>query len=274
LAGRICTFLTHERGDPLTFGLIADRREADPDSRDAMLRDMAVGAAQNPGACAYGKIVLIEPQGICTFQATTGGDVVPAFCGNSTAAALSLLGDGCEKSARVYGTAPMPYDITASVTGEEVMQCWTVPPTSTEERVWRGLPVLLTSILNDYAIVIGRLPLDVSAGMAREELLGAGTAGKLAVVRESESGTIVEFYNTNGRHGAVPQTGAATISLAIRSKPWLGDHFSNGRVTYLTANGRRTTDLPVVSETRCGRLAIALPTISVRLDPMKVQLVA
>jgi len=194
--------------------------------------------------------------------------------GNSTAAALSFLGIASAVETRIHGRATIPYQISARAVGDKVTQRWIVPSVASEARNWRGMRVLLLPTLNDYAIVLGRLPLDVSAQMARDELLGSAEAGKLAVVCETPSGPVVEFYNGNGRHGAVPQTGAATISLAIRSNPCLGHYFPNGRLTYLTKKGRRKAQLPAVSDTKCGRLAVEMPPISVRLDPVEVELVA
>jgi len=275
VTGIVCTFLTHQNGRPLTSGVVADLRTVGgTESNDASARELVVFANRHPGACAYGKVVLLRQEGIFTYQATASGDAVPVFCGNSTAAALSFLGIASAVETRIHGRATIPYQISARAVGDKVTQRWIVPSVASEARNWRGMRVLLLPTLNDYAIVLGRLPLDVSAQMARDELLGSAEAGKLAVVCETPSGPVVEFYNGNGRHGAVPQTGAATISLAIRSNPCLGHYFPNGRLTYLTKKGRRKAQLPAVSDTKCGRLAVEMPPISVRLDPVEVELVA
>jgi hypothetical protein len=266
----ICTFLTRKAGKPLTFGLLIDQRGG-PDHPPEGLRTLALMANRHPGACAYGKIVLLRDSGLYTFQAMANGDTLPAWCGNSTAAALCRLGDDGAVRTRVYGESARACTVSAQVRAEEVSQRWIVPADPPTERRWRGRRVLCLGTLNSYAIVQGGLPAGVSPETARRELTGAG---KLAVIGGVEDKAVVRFYNANGRHGAVPQTGAASIALAMRHSAWLRDCFPGGRLTYLNGEGTKTAELPPVSQVSEGSVAIEMPTTEVVLSPLAMELVA
>ena len=110
--------------------------------------------------------------------------------------------------------------------------------------------------------------------MARRELLGTALGGKLAILDHRAGMPIVEFYNSNGRHGAVPQTGLATIALAARSTGELNAWFADGNLVYRSGGHVLKTRLPEVSDTPCGRLSIAIPRISVSLDRPAMDMVA
>jgi hypothetical protein len=230
-------------------------------------------ASRDVGACAYGKIVVIEDHGIRTYQASAGGEAVPVFCGNSTAAALACLGDGDIRTS-VHGPTAAPYAVAARIDGDTVAQSWTIPPWRVEQRSWRGCVVLLLACLNRYAIVLGRLPDGEDPEAARRELLGATPAGKLAVIVAGEAEPIVEFYNSNGRHGGAPLTGVLTLALAAHSLPWLSRHFPDGWLAYGDAEARRRIRLPRVAPGACGRAAIDMPQISVRFAPLLAELAA
>jgi hypothetical protein len=109
---------------------------------------------------------------------------------------------------------------------------------------------------------------------ARRELLGPSDSGKLAVISPGPDGTIVRFYNSNGRHGAVPQTGIASIALAARSLGWLGECFADGHIRYFNADGIRSEPLPLVAEQRSGLMSITLAGIEVTLSPLDGRLAA
>lgn len=273
MTGIVSTFLTHDGGRPLTSGLIADRRHEHVDPRIMDLRDLALLAGRNADACAFGKVVVVGRHGISTFQATPDGGTAPVFCGNSTAAAIGCLG-GVKHRTMVYGVADCPYEVSARIDGGAISQTWMVPAASPEERVWRGSRVVFLPALNDYALVFGELPAGVTPEAARRELLGADPACKLAIVSGSGSGAVVEFHNSNGRHGGVPQTGLATIALATRSVPWLEDYFADGFITYPSQAGQRRARLPDTSAAAGGRIAVEMPTVSVQLDPIAMERVA
>lgn len=273
MTGIVSTFLTHDGGRPLTFGVIADRRHEHVDPRTMDLRDMALLAGRNADACAYGKVVVIGRRGIFTFQATPDGGTAPVFCGNSTAAAIGCVGGGAQRT-KVHGVANSPYEVSARIDGGAIAQTWMVPAAAPEERVWRGCRVVFLPALNDYALVFGDLPAGVSPEAARRELLGADPACKLAIVGGSGPDAVVEFHNSNGRHGGAPQTGLATIALATRSVPWLEGFFATGVVTYPSQTGPRQARLPVTSPAAGGRIAVEMPTVSVDLVPLAMERVA
>jgi hypothetical protein len=253
----------------LTAGVLADLQHHNFDLQTADLPALAKAAVGIPGACAYGKIVVLAKDGIFTFQATTAGDTVPAFCGNSTAAAVSYLGGKAPIRATVHGTAS--YEVSARTRFGVVAQEWLVPAQAVAQRTWRGRQVLLLPTLNDYALVLGELPQGVCPEAVRRELLGA--AGKLAVIGTGRN-PIVEFYNSNGKHGGAPQTGLASIALAARALPWLNASFPDGQLTYLTEDGPRRAPLTAVSESACGRISITMPAVSVSLNPPAMKMVA
>lgn len=237
------------------------------------LRDLALLAGRNADACAYGKVVVLGRQGIFTFQATPDGGTAPVFCGNSTAAAIGCLGGGKQR-ATVYGVADMPYEVAARIEGGAINQTWMVPATSPEEQTWRGCRVVFLPALNDYALVFGDLPSGIEPEAARCELLGADPACKLAIVSGSGADAVVEFHNSNGRHGGAPQTGLATIALATRSVPWLENFFPGGIVTYRSQAGTRRAALPATSPTAAGRMSVEMPTVAVDLTPLAMERVA
>ena len=273
MTGILSTFLTHDRGRPLTFGIIADRRRERFDPRTMDLRDLALLAGQNADACAYGKVVVISRQGIFTFQATPDGGTAPVFCGNSTAAAIGCLGSGMQR-ASVYGVADTPYEITARIDGCAINQTWIVPAASPQESTWRGCRVVFLPALNDYALVCGDLPAGIDPEAARCELLGADPACKLAIISGVGPDAIVEFHNSNGRHGGAPQTGLATIALAMRTVPWLENYFTDGFVTYPSQAGRRRARLPVTLPAAAGTISVEMPTVAVELVPLAMERVA
>lgn len=273
MTGIVSTFLTHDGGRPLTFGVIADRRHEHVDPGAMDLHDLALLAGRNADACAYGKVVVIGRHGISTFQATPDGGTAPVFCGNSTAAAIGCLRGGRHRT-MVHGVADSPYEVSARIDGGAIAQTWMVPAATPRERIWHGCRVLFLPALNDYALVFGDLPTGTSPEAARRALLGADPACKLAIVTGSGPDAVVEFHNSNGRHGGAPQTGLATIALAARSVPWLETFFAGGFVTYPSLAGPRRARLPATSPAAGGRIAVEMPTVSVDLVPVAMERVA
>ena len=257
----------------MTYGIVADRRDAVADMTAQEFRDLALGANRDASACAYGKVAIIGPGGISTFQTNVKGDVSPVFCGNSTAAAIGRLGVAGDMVTKVHGVALEPYEVAAHADGDRVTQTWMVPPAPVEERSWRGRTVLLIRALNDYAILLGPLPSGISPEAARRELLGPDHASKLAVIDAAAEIPVVAFYNSNGKHGGAPQTGVATIALAARSVPWLDRLFADGSLTYSMQDGARTCPLPAMSAAG-DRLAVVMPCVAVSLIPLALERVA
>lgn len=271
MADSVCKFLTRRKGKPLTFGIVIDQRGGE-DHSAAGLRGLALMANRHPGSCAYGKVVLLRDRAIHSFQALANGDLLPAFCGNSTAAAIACLGVEGAVRTRVVGNGS-ECEVEAQVVGDEVIQTWMVRAERPRERRWRGRRVLTLSTLNDYAIVEGALPVGTTATTARRELLG-NAMGKLAILAQGPGGQpTVEFYNSNGRHGAVPQTGAATIALACRYSPWLRAHFPDNRLTYISAGRSVSAALPFVIESG-PRISIALPATEISITALAMDMVA
>lgn len=273
MADIVCSFLTHRKGAPLTYGIVVDERGCGG-ARSASFRDLAVLANQHPGACAYGKIVILRNDGIFSFQAKSTGEVVAAFCGNSTAAAIGTMGGEGHIRTRVHGAAPQPYDVSAWIEGDSVTQEWIVPAHAVETHTWRGRAISCLATLNEYAIVAGPLPRNLAPEAARHELLGPAQSGKLAVIGGTADCPIVEFHNANGKHGALPQTGLATIALAARAVPWLRDRLPHGELRYPTKEGFGTARLPTLRSAANGGIAIEMPRISVDVKQLALELVA
>lgn len=265
------TFLTYSNGRPRTYGVLVDQRQGSVTFSKWDLRAFANAADRHPGACAFGKLVVLTDDGIVTFQSHPGRDPSRAFCGNSTAAGLSYLDPDRQIRTKVHGVGRRSYDIHARIEGDTVAQNWIVPPEPAQVRCWRGCRVLFLPTLNQYAIFLDPLPEGIGAGGVLRKLQASALATKLAVVAGTADAPIVEFHNSNGRHGAAPQTGVATLALASRSSPWLKARFPNGRFAYATADGPRVAVLPAVSDTACGRLSIEMPEVSVSFDPIAIE---
>ena len=271
LAGHVRTFLTHSEGRPRTWGVLIDRRGARNRISRWQLRALAELANNHPGACAYGKIVLVRTDGISTFQTRPGRDPSRTFCGNSAAAGLSCLATEGSISTRIHGTGRRSYDVNGRIVGAAIAQQWLVPSEGAQLRNWRGCRALFLTTLNHYAILLDPLPPAMGPADALRELGASALANKLAIVSDIEGIPFVEFHNANGRHGAAPQTGIATLALAARTSPWFGARFPDGRFLHATTDGPQTSNLPSVVEAACGRLAIDMPSVSVRLDHALVE---
>lgn len=268
LGAKTFQFLTHDENNPLTFGLVIDRRDAATVVPADGLAEFVEMARAFPAACAYGKIAVVAPDGIHTFQAGARGQTIPVFCGNSTAAALVSMQQDGEIVSAVHGLAKAPYKVCASTFGGTATQSWTLPDCAIEEREWQARRVLVVRALNDYALVVGDLPSGIEPDDARREILGTALGGKLALIANRDGPPTVEFHNANGRHGAVPQTGLATIALAARHLPWLGEMFASGELVYQTRRGTRTAMLPAIVQSSCGGLQFEMPTIAVKLKAL------
>lgn len=250
------SFTTYIGERPHTCGVVVDRRQ---DARELSFSDVAklAGVAHRPDAIAFGKIALVHRDSIAVTQTNLAGATAPVFCGNATAAALSLLReDGtCRSTVSANGNR---YEVRARIAARRVTQSWLVPQPRVVERSWRERRVLLVDTLNPYALIIGTLPEGVDPEAARHELLGDGLAAKLAVI----SRHTIAFYNTNGRHGAAPQTGIASMALAARAVPWFAEQLLG------------MPSLPPITEMKDGRLAVALPSVTVELSALTLPVAA
>lgn len=274
LGNSIYRFLTQDEGRPRTYGLVVDRRQQDVGEATLDLRDLAALANDHPGVCAFGKIALLADEGIHTFQINRHGEHGVVFCGNSTAAALACLNGNGELRTALFGMADAPYEVAAQSAGGAIAQTWTLPASRIEERDWRGRRTLALHALNHYVLILGDLPAGICPEAARQELLGPSVGGKLAVISDDEDAATVHFYNSNGRHGAVPQTGIASVALAAREIGWLAQRFADGFLTYIADGEPRRAALPPIVDAEDGRLRLRMPDIEVVLSPLVRDLAA
>ena len=274
MGNSIYRFLTQYDGRPRTYGVVVDRRRQDGGQPALDLDDLATLANDHPGVCAFGKIAVLTDEGIHTFQVGRQGENSGVFCGNSTAAALAcLIGDG-EMRTALFGMADAPYEVSAQMIDGTIAQTWTLPACPIDERDWRGRRAVALRALNNYVMVLGDLPPGICPEAARHELLGPGVGGKLAVITDEAEAATVHFYNSNGRHGAVPQTGIASIALAAREIGWLGERFADGFLTYIADGEAHRAALPSITNGEDGRLHLRMPEIEVLLSPLARELAA
>lgn len=273
--GQLCfQFRTHLEGFLLTAGIVLDRRG----SRDVIprngLADIAALANANSDACAYGKIAVIADDGLHAFQVMPDGRLSPAFCGNSTAAAIACMDIPSDLLTRVHGPASNAYSVSARLQRQTVSQTWFLPQPVIEEIDWHGSTVLLIRALNDYAIVMGRLPQSTCPEQARTQLLGEAGCGKLAVIEDGANTPFVSFFNTNGQHGAAPQTGLASIALAAMSVDWFDRVVPDRRVAFRTRVGLRAVDLPGLRRAEPGIHELEIGPIAVDITPFQAVIAA
>jgi len=267
-------FVTHVGGFPLTTGIVADRRGGMDILPDAGLADLADLANADTQACAYGKIAAIADDGIQAFQVMPDGRLSPAFCGNSTAAAIACIDLSSDLITRVPGPGSNAYSISATMRDGAVGQTWFLPQPVVEEIDWQGRRVVLVRALNDYAIVMDRLPEGVCPDEARTQLLGQAGCGKLAIVESAAEAPLVRFFNSNGQHGAAPQTGLASIALAAMAVDWFGQAFLGRRISFMTKAGLRTVDLPGLRKAGHGTQEVEFAPIAVDLTPFAGEVAA
>jgi hypothetical protein len=252
-----CVFATYRNGMLCTGGVIVDCREAARDPSQAEFAALA-RAAHRPDAAAFGKIAVVRSNEIAVYEGARGTS--PTFCGNATAAALRYLnGDG--EARALVRCGDRSCDVAAYIHGRSVAHSWFLPETVIEQHDWRGRRTIKLTALNRYAIVIGSLP--TRAEEARAELVGVTPDSKLAVVDPTHATPFAEFHNSNGRHGAAPHTGLATIALAALSLPWFAALFPEGRLQYRTRNGVVIDELPALSPMPDRRLVVPMPAMAV-----------
>jgi hypothetical protein len=267
-------FMTHCDGLVLTTGIVVDRRGCRVDLPGGDLPDLADLANSQSQACAYGKIAIITDDGIHAFQVMPDGRLSPAFCGNSTAAAIRCMAPSGDLLTRVHGPSSNSYAVTAKSAQGSISQTWHLPKPVVEEIAWHQRKVLVVRALNDYAIVIGGLPQGIAPEQARTQLLGEAGCGKLAVVETGADLPLASFFNTNGRHGAAPQTGLASLSIAAMSVGWFGGMLPDRRISYMTRIGLRSVFLPGLSESGCGNHELEIGPIDVDVTGFEAEIAA
>lgn len=254
----IYRFLTHSNGRGLTSGVILDRRDRDPVHSPDELCGLVRLSNEQPAACAHGKIVVLLQNGVHTYQSMPDGRVLPAFCGNSTAAALRLMGS--QTALAVHGPASQQRLVDATLSRNTVLQSWISPAPAIETRRWRGRNVLIVRVFNDYAILSGKLPSDVDAATALHEIFGPFGCPKLVVLEPGPS-PLGAFYNTNGRHGGAPQTGLASLAVLARFNTWVKGLVANGTIAIEREGRRETILLPDVARHSSGGLRVRMPIV-------------
>ena len=159
------SFTTYVGERPHTGGIVIDRRNADGDL-SALDFTAFARAAHRPDAIAFGKIAVVRRDGISVVQTNLLGATAQAFCGNATAAALSILcKDGTCRS--TVSAGDKSYEVRARVSAGNVAQTWLVPRARVVERRWRERRVLLIDVLNPYALIFGTLPDGIDSETAR-----------------------------------------------------------------------------------------------------------
>ena len=254
-------FQTYMGGTPRTCGVILKANKTNF-SIHGDLHWAKRWAHHNNRAAASGKIVLHGLNNhLRVFQSHHRGPVKPVWCGNATAAAALYSG---ASHFTVHGPNEKSYEIEAGTSGLTVAQYWIVDETDTKSIRWREMRVGLVDTLNKYAIIEGPLG-DIEPEEARRELVGEDPDAKLAVVSPGSDGVEVSFYNAGGLHGAAPQTGLASLTIAA-ARSWLGELIPDLRVVYYTQNKRICEKLPSIDSAGHKLLRIGMPAVQVELN--------
>lgn len=210
-----------------------------------------------------------SPEGqtrIACFQ-VKARSAAPIFCGNATAAALSLLANKSGESRIRAKVISADASIEATATFEEnedgvlVHHEWEVGLTpSLFEDVLFDRPAIHLDWLNDYWIVLGPISgpeHDLVAAIGA----GASLNSRVAIVDASEDVPQVRFYNPNGLHGAAPHTGLLALALACEAVSWLKDGLSARQIS--TPSSYEW--VPIAVHTEDG-VKFGLPDVRVRLN--------
>ncbi len=187
-------------------------------------------------AAARGKVFFLADYGntaspcfgFSGFQ-TAGRRAEAAFCGNSMAAAAALVADRTQSGNACLdvrtGGAPFRNTVAmdcldAHARRWRVRQQWRVMlDAAAQPDEFLGHRALHATFLNDYLIVEGAVAGDAVAA-ARQWAGMRSLRGKVVFV---EPGALprATFVNSNGVHGAAPQTGLATLAVLSACVPWL-----------------------------------------------------
>lgn len=265
-------FLTCVDGRPRTYGCSIIRqthRACDLEGLDlGRLTEVAVGPAD---AAARGKLAILGRDDASVFQTAPGATPELVWCGHATSPLALLLAHRTGRNTgfiELIGPGRRMARVSFSTAGRTVSQAWTLPAPSYVESRWCDRAVLHMNALNSYAVVLGPLPEGVTPEAARRQLVGSELGAKLAVItKRPNEPAHVHFYNAGGAHGALPMTGAGTISILTRLSSSLADFIPQGMITYQTKSGPVTTPLPNIRIEADGLVTISMPTVEVRLSP-------
>lgn len=258
----VLLFQTRVAGQARTCGVVAREELIHRPVTFQEIANLRHRAHHNLSASARGKVALLRADGLHTFQTDLDGKVASVWCGNATAAGAVVLG---APTLTVHGPDGRRCEVEVAVAGKSIGQRWILDEEdSLQEARWRGRPVVQMNALNRYAIV-GELPPEISPENARKELVGDALGAKLIVITTSPAGPVARFFNSNGEHGSLPQTGIASLAIAKARCTWLAALFSLDRVAYRAGTFLRIEALPRVQRCGSNRIQIALPPTEVDL---------
>lgn len=261
-------FVTLKDGKPRTTGLAVSCPLTSfltlPTHQQAVYAQLALSRSD---AAARGKLAFYDACELSVLQVSPHGDLTPAFCGNAAAAVVLAQG---RPTGRMRLATPGSGQVSVDYhrDGNSVTQDWLIPSMSVEDFTWRGRRVFRVKGMNVYNIVVGGLPVGVSAETCRVQLAAGHPNAKLAVLGDGPECCHVAFYNASGRHGAAPMTGLASLAVVASASPAFAAHLGELTVTYQTAAGEETFKLPEIGTAEDGRLRVAMPHVDAFLSPL------
>jgi hypothetical protein len=206
----------------------------------------------NLQATARGKVFFLGTHnGIltcCCYQVKKH-DAQLVFCGNCTAAAMVMVSQILDQRefAIQYLCEGELITIEAHVrsaggsAGGSAGNAWSVSQHYNmhgavvgQQAMFDGHDAVFCSVLNPYLIINGPTQTDIEELLAKLYETSRTVNEKVAVVETASraAGGIpkVTFYNCNGRHGAAPMTGVASLALMARQVGWLGESMAGGKI--------------------------------------------
>ena len=219
-------------------------------------------------AAARGKVAVLGYSGLRVFQANAWGELLPALCGNATAAAILSLKTS---AGRLQVEGPGAVRVTADFlrSGSTIHQSWLIPGMTVTEFTWRGRYCVRVLGLNSYTVITGGLPVGMEPETCRVQLADGQPNAKLAVFGNGAAQNHVAFFNASGRHGAAPMTGLASLAVAAHALPQFAARIKAPDITFQTACDCETYTLSPVSRAGDGRLRIALPDVEAFVSPLR-----
>lgn len=221
-------------------------------------------------AAAYGKVFFaIRTQGnrpkILVHQIREArGEMV--FCGNSVAAAALLFAERSNNKTLTFDvlgpSGELAIEATVILRSNDlstVGQLWHVNIPEVIETVVLERSAANCKLLNDYLLLEG--PIDIP-DISETFSLTTKLDKKVVIIEDAEPIPRVRFYNCNGLHGAAPQTGLATLSLALPQVDWLHRLF-RGRQQLQTPSSIETLPEVTYNSTIA---SVRLPEVNVHLE--------
>lgn len=270
---RVIGFQTVVAGVPRTSGVLINLLDFDVDPpivKGGMhLLGLALPDLQLAHTAAYGKLAVLTKRYIAVFQEATGEAPVPVWCGNATAAGLltKYRQDGHKRTVcmQVHGRSAT-LRVKGRVEDDQVEQDWLVQTPVVSEFNWRGKRGARIDALNPYAFIEGPLPPQLTGEQARRELVGDGLDAKLAIINPVTTVPAVTFFNSNGQHGAAPQTGLASMAITALYVEWFARLIESG-IEFQTRVGPRIERLPKVRLEGKGSVSVQMPATRVVMHP-------